>query len=123
MIGRGGGDRTQIPTLGRFRSELTLFIWGLLAFPRQGAFLGHIHTPEFTIANRLGQSADDSSRLLDCPSSLARICGSMNPAMSAQIFVGGLGAVAPETAAFFDKECRSCAVCESCKGSICRVLG
>ena len=49
MVGRGGGDRTQIPTLGRFRSELTLFIWGLLAFPRQGVFLGHIHTPELRL--------------------------------------------------------------------------
>jgi hypothetical protein len=29
--------------------------------------------------------------------------------MSPLIFVGGLGAVAPETAAFFDTECRSCA--------------
>ena len=53
----------------------------------------------------------------------ARICGSMNLAMSAQRFVGGLGAVAPETAAFFDKECKACAVCESCKGFICRILG
>jgi hypothetical protein len=42
--------------------------------------------------------------------------------MSAQIFVGGLGAVAPETAAFFDTECRSCAICDSCKGFICKVL-
>src|SRR5438128_7287624 len=75
-----------------------------------------------TIANRLGQSVDDSSRLLDCTSSLARICGSINLAMSAQIFVGGLGAVAPETAAFLDTECSQCAVCESCKGFICRVL-
>src|SRR6267378_3160094 len=57
-----------------------------------------------------------------CTSSLARICGSMNLAMSAQIFVGGLGAVAPETAAFFDTECRSCAVCETCKGLICKDL-
>ena len=29
--------------------------------------------------------------------------------MSAQRFVGSLGAGAPETAAFFDTECRSCA--------------
>jgi hypothetical protein len=43
--------------------------------------------------------------------------------MSAQTFVGGLGAVAPEAAAFFDKECKSCAVCETCKGIICNVLG
>jgi hypothetical protein len=43
--------------------------------------------------------------------------------MSAQIFVGGLGAVAPETAAFFDKVCRLCAVCETCKAIICKVLG
>jgi hypothetical protein len=43
--------------------------------------------------------------------------------MSAQRFVGGLVAVAPETAAFFDKECTSCAVCESCKGFICKALG
>jgi hypothetical protein len=55
-------------------------------------------------------------------SPLAPICASMNLAMSAQIFVGGLGAVAPETAAFFDTECRSCAVCESCKRLICKVL-
>jgi hypothetical protein len=34
---------------GRFRSEHTLFIGGLLAFPRQGAFLGHIHTPELRL--------------------------------------------------------------------------
>jgi hypothetical protein len=33
----------------RPRSELTLFIWGLLAFPRQGAFLGHTHTPELRL--------------------------------------------------------------------------
>jgi hypothetical protein len=58
-----------------------------------------------------------------CTSALARICGSMNLAMSAQRFVGGLGAVAPETAAFFDTGCRSCAICKSCKGFICRVLG
>jgi hypothetical protein len=58
-----------------------------------------------------------------CTSSLARICGRMNLAMSAQIFVGGLGAVAPETAAFFDTGCRSCAICETCKGLICKVLG
>jgi len=49
MVGGAGRDRTQIPTLGRFRSELTPFIWGLLAFPRQGAFLGHIHTPELRL--------------------------------------------------------------------------
>jgi hypothetical protein len=42
--------------------------------------------------------------------------------MSAQRFVGGLGAVAPEAAAFFDKECKACAACESCKGFICKVL-
>ena len=57
-----------------------------------------------------------------CTSSLARICGSMNLAMSAQLFVGGLAAVAPETGAFFDAECRSCAICESCKALICKVL-
>jgi hypothetical protein len=32
------------------------------------------------------------------------------------------GAVAPETAAFFDTECRLCAICESCKALICKVL-
>ena len=42
--------------------------------------------------------------------------------MSAQRFVGGLGAVAPETAAFFDTECEQCAVCESCKALICNML-
>jgi hypothetical protein len=36
-----------------------------------------------------------------------------------QIFVGGLGAVAPETAAFFDTECRWCAICKSCKAILC----
>jgi len=60
---------------------------------------------------------------LSCTSSLARICGSMNLAMNAQIFVGGLGAVAPETAAFFDTECKSCAICESCNAFSCKVLG
>jgi len=34
--------------------------------------------------------------------------------MNAQIFVGGLGAVSPETAAFFDKGCRWCAICKTC---------
>ena len=66
------------PKLGRFRSELTLFIWGLLAFPRQAAFLGHIHTPELRLrivwVNLLMIPRDYSS----CTSSLARICGSMN---------------------------------------------
>jgi hypothetical protein len=42
--------------------------------------------------------------------------------MSALIFVGGLVAVAPETAAFFDTECRPCGVCESCKALVCKVL-
>ena len=97
-------------------------IWGLLAFPRQGAFLGHIHTPELRLrivwVNLLMIPRDYSS----CTSSLARICGSMNLAMSAQRFVGGLGAVAPETAAFFDTECKWCAVCESCKALISKVL-
>jgi hypothetical protein len=121
-VGRGGGDRTQIPTLRRFGSELTLFIWGLLAFPRQGAFLGHIHTPELRLrivwVNLLMIPRDYSS----CTFSRTRICDSMNLAMSARIFVGGLGAVTPETAAFFDTECRSCAVCESFKALVCKVL-
>jgi len=38
--------------------------------------------------------------------------------MSAQKFVGGLGAVAPETAAFLDTECRPCAICETCNSLI-----
>src|ERR1700704_5956597 len=67
------------------------FHLGLLAFPRQGAFLGHIHTPELRLrivwVNLLMIPRDYPS----CTSSLARICGSMNLAMSAQIFLGGWG--------------------------------
>ena len=99
------------------------FHFGASGVPAEGAFLGHIHTPELRLGivwvNLLMIPRDYSS----CTSSLPRICGSMNLAMSAQIFVGGLGAVAPETAAFFDKECKSCAVCESCKRLVCKVLG
>jgi len=38
--------------------------------------------------------------------------------MSALIFVCGLGAAAPETAAFIDTECRSCAICKTCNSLI-----
>ena len=63
-----------------------------------------------------------TTRFVDTCFASRCICATITLAMSAQIFVGGSGAVAPETAAFFDKECKSCAICETCKGFSCKVL-
>jgi len=65
---------------------------------------------------------------------LRKLMGATNPANAEEgtirkKFAGSIeenaihGSDAPETAAFFDTECKSCAVCETCKGFICRVLG
>jgi len=43
--------------------------------------------------------------------------------MSALIFMGGLWAVLAGTAATVCNPGEQCAVCESCKGFICKVLG
>src|SRR5882762_3392587 len=42
--------------------------------------------------------------------------------MSALIFTGSLWAVLPGRAAIAGNQCRQCAVCESCKVLICKVL-
>jgi len=56
----------------------------------------------------------------DAGSPSTHVCGYVL-CISAQIF-SVVGAVAPKTAALFDKECASCTICESSKGFICRVL-
>jgi hypothetical protein len=43
--------------------------------------------------------------------------------MSALIFMGGLWAVLPGRTAIVGDPSEQCAVCETCKGIICNVLG
>jgi hypothetical protein len=53
----------------------------------------------------------------------ARNCAKMFFVMSALIFTGDSQEVLPGTSAVRGVEGEQCAICKSCKGFICRVLG
>jgi len=50
------------------------------------------------------------------------MCATINLVMSALIFTGGLQAVLPGELAVRGEPGEQCAVCESCKGLVCKVL-
>jgi hypothetical protein len=51
------------------------------------------------------------------------MCATIILAMSALILTGGLQAVLPGKLAVRGNPCEGCAVCESCKAIVCKVLG
>jgi hypothetical protein len=78
----------------------------------------------FMLRNFDHESAASTRRALDrnTGSPLARVCASINLAMSAMIFTGDLQEVLPGELAVWGEPGKQCGVCKSCKGSICKVL-
>jgi len=102
--------------------DLQFFIRGPLAFRCRTHLLVHSYSG-LSIANLMPRFAKACWTLLriyfaSCP----HLCY-YKTRMSALIFMGGLWAVLPGRTAIASNPCERCAVCESCKSFICKVLG